>query len=77
MANTTNHMINSSSIKYNQVMHKTEKLLSTASNRYKITVQVARRAKHKKYENMDIIDQPTIKPIIKAIMDIVDEITSD
>nr|YP_009396761.1 putative DNA-directed RNA polymerase subunit omega [Ophidocladus simpliciusculus]ARW65947.1 putative DNA-directed RNA polymerase subunit omega [Ophidocladus simpliciusculus] len=54
---------------------KTEELLHLAKNRYKITTQVANRAKRRKYEDIDIIDDPINKPIIKAIIEMVDEIT--
>nr|QCI04871.1 putative DNA-directed RNA polymerase subunit omega [Bornetia secundiflora] len=56
------------------VTYKTEELLNLATNRYKITIQVANRAKRRKYEDIDIIDDPLTKPIIRAILEIVDEI---
>lgn len=59
----------------NQITYKTEELLEVANNRYKITVQVANRAKRRKYEDIDIIDDPLIKPIIRSILEMVDEIT--
>ena len=37
-------------INSNQIIYKTEELLEAANNRYKITVQVANRAKRRKYE---------------------------
>nr|YP_010336647.1 DNA-directed RNA polymerase omega subunit [Rhodospora sordida]UNJ15053.1 DNA-directed RNA polymerase omega subunit [Rhodospora sordida] len=57
------------------VLHKTEHLLNVASNRYKITVQIAHRAKRRRYEDVDIIDDPKVKPVIRAILEMVDEIT--
>nr|YP_009397391.1 putative DNA-directed RNA polymerase subunit omega [Dasyclonium flaccidum]ARW66577.1 putative DNA-directed RNA polymerase subunit omega [Dasyclonium flaccidum] len=57
------------------ITYKTEELLDLAKNRYKITIQVANRAKRRKYEDIDIIDDPVNKPIIKAIIEMVDEIT--
>nr|YP_009294481.1 DNA-directed RNA polymerase omega chain [Asparagopsis taxiformis]AOM65964.1 DNA-directed RNA polymerase omega chain [Asparagopsis taxiformis] len=59
----------------NQITYKTEELLDAASNRYKITIQVANRAKRRKYEDIDIVDDPLVKPIIRAIIEMVDEIT--
>jgi DNA-directed RNA polymerase subunit omega len=59
----------------NQIIYKIEELLNAASNRYRITIQVANRAKRRKYEDIDIIDDPRIKPIIRAILEMVDEIT--
>nr|YP_009399874.1 putative DNA-directed RNA polymerase subunit omega [Tolypiocladia glomerulata]ARW69693.1 putative DNA-directed RNA polymerase subunit omega [Tolypiocladia glomerulata] len=57
------------------ITYKTEELLDIVKNRYKITIQVASRAKRKKYEDIDIIDDPLNKPIVKAIIEMVDEIT--
>jgi DNA-directed RNA polymerase subunit omega len=59
----------------NQVLYKTEELLDAASNRYKITIQVANRAKRRRYEDIDILDDLRIKPIIRAILEMVDEIS--
>nr|QCI05053.1 putative DNA-directed RNA polymerase subunit omega [Callithamnion tetricum] len=58
-----------------QIRYKTEELLLVAQNRYKVTIQVANRAKRRKYEDIDIIDDPLNKPIIRAILEMVDEIT--
>ena len=60
---------------YNEIIYKTEELLNTAKNRYKITVQIANRAKRRKYEDIDIIEDPNMKPIIRAILEMADEIT--
>nr|YP_010951482.1 DNA-directed RNA polymerase subunit omega [Laurencia catarinensis]WMP12421.1 DNA-directed RNA polymerase subunit omega [Laurencia catarinensis] len=57
------------------INYKTEELLELAQNRYKITIQVANRAKRRKYEDIDIIDDYMNKPIVKAIIEMVDEIT--
>jgi DNA-directed RNA polymerase subunit omega len=59
----------------NQVLYKTEELLDAASNRYKITIQVANRAKRRRYEDIDILDDLKMKPIIRAIVEMVDEIS--
>nr|YP_010330111.1 DNA-directed RNA polymerase omega subunit [Porphyridium aerugineum]UNJ17827.1 DNA-directed RNA polymerase omega subunit [Porphyridium aerugineum] len=59
----------------NHILYKTEELLEVADNRYKITVQVAQRAKRRKYEDIDIVDDYKIKPVIRAILEMVDEIT--
>ena len=58
-----------------QIIYKTEELLELAQNRYKITIQVSNRAKRRKYEEIDIIDDPINKPVIKAIIEMVEEIT--
>lgn len=57
------------------ITYKTEELLDIVENRYKITIQVANKAKRRKYEDVDIIDDPLNKPVIKAIIEMVDEIT--
>ncbi|KAI0556368.1 ycf61 (chloroplast) [Gracilaria domingensis] len=61
-------------IKLHEVIYRTEELLNISNNRYKITIQIANRAKRKKYEDLDIIDDPNIKPIIRSILEMVDEI---
>ncbi len=58
-----------------QVMYRAEELLAAASNRYQITVQVASRAKRNRYEEMDIVDDPMMKPVIRAILEMSDELT--
>lgn len=68
-------MLYSTLIESNQIIYKTEELLDASSNRFKITVQVANRAKRRKYEDIDIVDDPRIKPVIRAILEMTDEIT--
>ena len=58
-----------------EIIYKTEELISISDNRYKMTIQVANRAKRRKYEDIDIVEDPLIKPIIRAILEMVDEIT--
>lgn len=55
------------------IVYKTEKLLDLSSNRYQMALQVAHRAKRKKYEDLDIVDEPETKPIIRAILEMADE----
>lgn len=57
-----------------QVLYKTEELLGAASNRYRITVQVANKAKRKRHDDMDIVNNFKAKPVIRAILEIADEI---
>jgi len=63
------------SFESSQVMYRAEELLSAASNRYRITVQVANRAKRRRYEEFDNIDDPMMKPAIRAIIEMSDELT--
>lgn len=64
-----------SNFKQEKINYKIEELLNTANNRYKITIQVANRAKRRKYEDIDIIDDTLNKPILRAILEMVDEMT--
>jgi DNA-directed RNA polymerase subunit omega len=75
MTNLNSKTLKHSLLKYNEIIYKTEELLNTAKNRYKITVQIANRAKRRKYEDIDIIEDPSMKPIIRAILEMADEIT--
>jgi DNA-directed RNA polymerase subunit omega len=58
-----------------QIMHRAEELISAASNRYRITVTVANRAKRRRYEDFDNVDDPMMKPVIRAIIEMSDELT--
>lgn len=62
-------------IESRKITYKTEELLEVSGNRFKITVKVAERAKRRKYEDIDIIEDPLVKPVIRAILEMVDEIT--
>ena len=57
------------------MLYKTEELLDAASNRYRITVQVANKAKRRRYEDLDTLEDFKVKPVIRAILEIADEIT--
>jgi len=58
-----------------QILYRSEELVSAASNRYRITVQVANRAKRRRYEDFDNIDDPMMKPVLRAIIEMSDELT--
>jgi DNA-directed RNA polymerase subunit omega len=58
-----------------QLMCRAEDLVSAASNRYRITVQVANRAQRRRYEDFDNLDDPKMKPVIRAIIEMSDELT--
>lgn len=60
-------------VQNNDIIYKTEQLLNSSSNRYNITLKVAQRAKRKKYEDLDIVDEPEIKPVIRAIIEMASE----
>ncbi|MEL4896658.1 DNA-directed RNA polymerase subunit omega [Crocosphaera sp. Alani8] len=63
------------SVESSQVMYRAQELLDAASNRYRITVQVANRAKHNRKEEFDSIDDPHMKPTVRAIIEMSDELT--
>ncbi len=58
-----------------QIMHRAEELINAASNRYRITVQVANRAKRRRYEDFDSTDDIMMKPVLRAIIEMSDELT--
>jgi DNA-directed RNA polymerase subunit omega len=59
----------------NQVMRRTEDLIKAASNRYRITVQVANRAQRRRFEEFDSLDESKMKPVLRAIVEMSDELT--
>ena len=59
----------------NQIMRRTEDLIQAASNRYRITVQVANRAQRRRYEEFDNLDDAKMKPVLRAIIEMSDELT--
>lgn len=67
-------MYNRHSSQNNQLMRQAEELISKASNRYRITVQVANRAKRRRQEDFDNIDEPTMKPVIQAVIEMWEEL---
>jgi DNA-directed RNA polymerase subunit omega len=56
-------------------MHRAEDLISAASNRYRITVQVANRAKRRRYEDFENNEDAMMKPVLRAIIEMSDELT--
>ncbi|NER82729.1 MAG: DNA-directed RNA polymerase subunit omega [Leptolyngbya sp. SIO1D8] len=66
---------NTSPFDSQQVMRRTEDLISAASNRYRITVQVANRAQRRRFEEFEAVDDPRMKPVLRAIIEMSDELT--
>jgi DNA-directed RNA polymerase subunit omega len=58
-----------------ELMRRVEALIDASSNRYRITVQVANRAKRRRYEEMDEMDEGWMKPIRRAVIEMSDELT--
>ncbi|MDB9537751.1 DNA-directed RNA polymerase subunit omega [Dolichospermum planctonicum CS-1226] len=57
-----------------QIMHRAEELISAASNRYRITVRVANRAKRRRYEDFEKNEDSIMKPVLRAIIEMSDEL---
>ena len=55
-------------------MYRSDELMEAASNRYKITVQVAKRAKQRRFEDFENIEE-IMKPVLRAIIEMSDELT--
>ena len=58
-----------------EITRRASDLISAASNRYRITVQVANRAKRCRYEDFDNVDDNLMKPVLRAIIEMSDELT--
>ncbi|MGK7933282.1 MAG: DNA-directed RNA polymerase subunit omega [Microcystaceae cyanobacterium] len=58
-----------------EMTYRTDKLMEAASNRYRIVVQVAKRAKYRREEERDGMDNPMMKPVIRAVLEMSDELT--
>lgn len=68
-------MLKRNNLDTSQLMRRAEDLISIASNRYRITVQVANRAQRRRFEEFDSLDDPKMKPVIRAIVEMSDELT--
>lgn len=59
-----------------QIMYRSDELLKAASNRYKITVAVAKRAKQRRNEDFENDNlEEIIKPVMRAVVEMSDELT--
>lgn len=58
-----------------ELMRRVEELIDASQNRYRITVQVANRAKRRRYEEVDDLDDSWMKPIRRAVIEMSDELT--
>lgn len=66
---------NNSPFDSQQIMRRTEDLITAASNRYRITVQVANRAQRRRFEEFEALDDSRMKPVLRAIIEMSDELT--
>ncbi|MDX2273577.1 MAG: DNA-directed RNA polymerase subunit omega [Cyanobacteriota bacterium] len=62
-------------IENSELMRRVEDLINASKNRYRITVLVATRAKRRRYEEPDDIDDSWMKPIRRAVIEMSDELT--
>jgi len=66
---------NQPAIDNDELMRRVEALINASKNRYRITVQVANRAKRRRYEDPDDIEDGWMKPIRRAVIEMSDELT--
>jgi DNA-directed RNA polymerase subunit omega len=57
-----------------EVMERMETLVEASSNRYRIVVQIANRAKRRRYEELDGDQEIMVKPVIRTILEMSDEL---
>ncbi|WP_066344769.1 DNA-directed RNA polymerase subunit omega [Geminocystis sp. NIES-3708] len=67
-------MLKKNSFDSSQIMFRSDELMNAASNRYKITVAVAKRAKQRRKEDFENIEE-VMKPVLRAIIEMSDELT--
>lgn len=58
-----------------ELARRVESLIDASNNSYRITVQVANRAKRRRYEDVDDLDDGWMKPIRRAVIEMSDELT--
>ncbi|MDJ0511290.1 MAG: DNA-directed RNA polymerase subunit omega [Crocosphaera sp.] len=68
-------MVRHFSVNSNEMVDKADRLMSAASNRYRVVVQVSRRAKQCRYEDTQNAEVPMMKPVIRAVLEMSDEFT--
>ncbi|MGL5080215.1 MAG: DNA-directed RNA polymerase subunit omega [Microcoleaceae cyanobacterium] len=56
------------------LQRRAEGLMAGPLSRYQMTVKIAKRAKRFRFEEFDNPDASTIKPIVRAIMEMSDEL---
>lgn len=68
-------MIRHFPVSSNEMVDRADRLMSAASNRYRVVVQVSRRAKRCRYEDEENADPSMMKPVIRAVLEMSDEFT--
>ncbi len=65
-----------SSVNPHEINRLSEELINSgSSSRYQMTVKVAKRAKRFRYEDFDNPNASEVKPVIRAIVEMSDEVT--
>ena len=72
---TSTLMVKRNSFDSSQIMYRANELMKAATNRYQITVMVAKRAKSNRLEDMESYDDAQVKPVMRAIIEMSDELT--
>lgn len=72
---TSTSMVKRNSFDSSQIMYRANELMKAANNRYQITVMVAKRAKSNRLEDMENYDDAQVKPVMRAIIEMSDELT--
>nr|BDA97104.1 DNA-directed RNA polymerase subunit omega [Cryptomonas borealis] len=52
-----------------EILCKTEELVKTSCNKYKVTMQIANEAKRKKYDDVDNVSNIKGNPIVRVILE--------
>ena len=64
------------SVDSSEMMYRADELMEAATNRYKIVVQVAKRAKRRRYDDLENnVSEHKLKPVIQAVIEMSDELT--
>ena len=65
---------NNSNIDHNDLAKRGESLIRKSTNRYLTTVRIAFRAKQRRFDDFDgLLDESTIKPVQRSIIELSDE----
>ena len=68
-------MLRDFSVSSGEMVERADRLMSAASNRYRIVEQVSRRAKRCRFEDDEKGDPSLMKPVIRAVLEMSDELT--
>ena len=68
-------MLRDFSVSCGEMVERADRLMSAASNRYRIVEQVSRRAQRWRFEDDEKGDPSLMKPVIRAVLEMSDELT--